>query len=221
MVPYSGKFLVFEGTEGSGKTTQAKLLHDCLVSQKRNVLLTKEPGGDDGVCRDIRKTLLNPEYKDKFSPCAEVLLFEADRAQHVEFVIKPALFYATIVISDRYEGSTFAYQCGGRQIFKATADFWMINHIATRGLRPDFTFWIDIEPEVGLERNRHVGKRDRLEMEDIEFHHRVRDGYNTYFNEVLSEEESQKDKWIKLDGAMSQEEIHEKVINTLNEKRLL
>ncbi len=174
-----GLFVVFEGGEGSGKTTQAKLLIEALEKDGRQVFLTKEPGGDEGICRDIRTLLLNPAYSGKMSAWAELLLFEADRAQHVEKVILPALEEGKVVISDRYEAATYAYQCAGRGVC-SSGQYVDLNDRVTGGLKPDFTFWIDVNPELGLKRNVDAKKRDRFEMEDISFHHKVRKGYQDY-----------------------------------------
>ena len=109
-----GKFIVFCGGEGNGKSTQAKLLAEFLKKEGKEALLTKEPGGDP-VGNDIRSILLNPEYKEIFSYRAELLLFIANRAQHVERVVKPALEAGKIVVCDRFDSDTFAYQFGGRK----------------------------------------------------------------------------------------------------------
>ncbi len=206
-----GKFIVFEGGEGSGKTTQARLLYESLKKEGRDVLLTKEPGGDDGVCKDIRQLLLNPKYQGLMSSHAELLLFEADRAQHVHAVIRPALEQGKIVISDRFEASTGAYQCGGRGL--KWPEFGRINEFAAQELVPDFTFWIDIDPKIGLKRNFDASKRDRFEMEDIEFHNRVRKGFDLYFDGIHPK------KYQKLNGNLAIAELHAQILETA--KRLI
>ncbi len=208
-----GVFLVFEGGEGSGKTTQAKLLADELQKMGHNVLLTKEPGGDEGICRDIRKILLTPDYKVGMSDRAELLLFEADRAQHVDKVILPALKSGDVVISDRYDGATEAYQCAGRGL--DLMKFRDINRFATDGLYVDFVFWVDIDPVVGLQRNKDAHKRDRFEMEDISFHRMVRHGYENYFAQRFI------GFWQKFDGSLSIEELHQQIMKTLSSRRLV
>lgn len=207
-----GKFIVFEGGEGSGKTTQAKLLADFLRSQGQEVLHTKEPGGDDGVCKDIKKILLNTEYKDKLSHRAEFLLFEADRAQHVKYIIRPALEMGKVVISDRYEAATFAYQCGAREVCAAD-EFKQLNAFATGGLSPDFHVYIDIDPEVGLARKAKEGVLTRFEKEDLEFHKKVRAGYLEFFEKHIDE-----NRWQKFDGILPIEELHQQILQTLKEK---
>ncbi|MEK7133096.1 MAG: dTMP kinase [Patescibacteria group bacterium] len=203
-----GKFFVFEGGEGCGKTTQAKLFFEWLKKNGHDVLLTKEPGGDEGICRDIREILLNKNYLGRFSERTELLLFEADRAQHVDFTIIPALESGKIVISDRYEASTFAYQCGGRKI--NCGEFSRLNEFATKGLKPDFIFWLDIDPIIGLRRNMDAKKRDRLEMEDVAFHCRVRQGFIDYFDSLVNF-----NTWEHLSGRLSVKELHKEVLEII------
>ncbi len=209
-----GKFWVFEGVEGCGKTTQAKLLAERLRDSGYNILLTKEPGGDSGICKKIREILLDPAYKDEMALRTEVLLFEADRAQHVDKIIRPALESGRIVICDRYEAATYAYQCGARQI--CAPDFYLaVNQFATGRLKPDFTFWIDLNPAVGLERNVAARKRDRFEMESVKFHRSVRKGYADYFEKLAPQ-----GKWKKFDGILSVEELHKEIVSTTVAKNL-
>ncbi len=204
MTAQKGLFIVFEGGEGSGKSTQAKLLYDGLVSKGWSAFLTKEPGGDDGICKNIRALLLNPAYKNSMDPKTELMLFAADRAQHVSKVIAPEIKNGKMVVCDRYEGSTFAYQCAARG-FSIQA-FEMLNNYATGGLKPDFIFWLDIDPAIGLRRNVEVSKRDRFEMEDVSFHNNVRVGYEEYFKNL------EPDKYMKLNGLKSIEDLHEEVM---------
>ncbi len=219
----TGVFLVFEGGEGSGKTTQAKLLAEEIRKMGRNVLLTKEPGGDEGICRDIRKILLDPDYKVGMSERAELLLFEADRAQHVEKVILPALKSGDVVISDRYEAATYAYQCAARGVM-GWGGYFHLNEFATGGLRcdcscglrPDCIFWIDIDPTAGLQRNKDAKKRDRFEMEDISFHQNVREGYQGYFQGFAT-----RGTWQKFDGSLSVEELHRQIMEAISTRRLV
>lgn len=210
-----GAFIVFEGGEGSGKSTQARLLAEYLSSQNYPVLWTREPGGDSGICQDIRGILLNSEYKGKMSFRAELLLFEADRAQHVYKVIKPAREDKKIVLCDRYDVATYAYQCGARNVCDVEL-FLTINDFATGGLKPDFIFWIDVPPEIGLKRNVDIKKSDRFEMEKIEFHQKVREGYKDYFEKIVPA-----DLWKKLDGELPVEELQKQIIGILKEKQLI
>ncbi len=199
-----GIFIVFEGGEGSGKSTQAQLLYDELVSKGWPAFLTKEPGGDEGVCKDIRTLLLNPKYKGLMHPRTELMLFEADRAQHVGQVLEPEIKNGKIVICDRYEGSTFAYQCGARG-FSIQA-YEMLNQFATGGLLPNFIFWLDVDPAVGLKRNVDAQKRNRFEMEDLSFHENVRVGYQEYFKN------QEPRRYIQMDAARSIDDLHQEIM---------
>lgn len=169
-----GKFISFEGIEGTGKSTQAKLLQQSLLGLGYEVILTEEPGGTLISLR-IREILLSVDHK-KMKPLTELLLYNAARAQHIEEVILPALNRGAVVITDRFTDSTFAYQGYGRGIDPDLLE--SIDRIATDGLRPDMTMLLDLDVETGLRRNRRINKTDRLELEDVEFHERVRKGYH-------------------------------------------
>ncbi|MBF8437973.1 dTMP kinase [Halanaerobiaceae bacterium Z-7014] len=172
----SGLFITLEGLEGSGKTTQQKYIVDELRDKGFDVLLTREPGATR-LGKRIRELLLDPEWSE-MTPRAEILLFAADRAQHVEEVVKPALKAGKIVISDRYFDSNLAYQGYGRgldiEIVKKI-NLWAVDY-----LKPDLTFFLDLPVEVGLARARAqtVDKLgDRLEREELKFYQQIRDGY--------------------------------------------
>lgn len=165
----AGFFVTIEGGEGAGKTTLAQLMAERLREQGLRVVLTAEPGGDP-VCLQIRELLL--DSSSTISERAELLLFEAARAQHVEKVIKPALAEGAVVICDRFVDSTLAYQGYGRGIELDLVE--TLNEIATQGLKPQLTLLLDLPPEKGLERN-HT--RDRFSKEGIRFHNAVREGY--------------------------------------------
>lgn len=169
---YSGLFITFEGVEGCGKSTQAMLLAAALRETGREVLLTREPGGP-AISEAIRKILLDPEYYEML-PETEMLLYMASRSQHTGQWILPALKEGKIVISDRYYDSTIAYQGAAREL-----DFDVIDKIttfATFNTDPDMTFLIDVPVEVGIRRIQSR-KLDRLELEAIDFHQKVRDQY--------------------------------------------
>ena len=182
----NGKLIVFEGGEGGGKTTQIKLLRDWLLAQGQpnshlsksidlEVIVTREPGGTK-LGKALRELLLDPNMSgEKIQARAELLLYAADRAQHIEALIKPYLQKGAIVLCDRFTDSTIAYQgygCGlNLELIK------QLNHIATGGLKSDLTFWLDIEVESGLVRAKNRGKIDRMEQADIQFHQRVQQGY--------------------------------------------
>jgi dTMP kinase len=169
-----GIFISFEGIEGTGKSSQAKLLQQSLVGLGYEVILTEEPGGTLISLR-IREILLSVDHSN-MKPLTELLLYNAARAQHIEEVILPALNRGSVVITDRFTDSTFAYQGYGRGIDPDLLE--SIDKIATNGLRPDITILLDLDVETGLKRNRRINKTDRLELEDVEFHERVRKGYH-------------------------------------------
>lgn len=168
-----GIFISFEGIEGSGKSTQANLLYKYLINKGFKVILTEEPGGTR-IGKKIRKVLLDSKNKD-ILPITELLLYNASRAQHINEVIIPSLNKGVIVITDRFTDSTFAYQGYGRGIDLNI--IFAIDKLSTSSLRPDITFLLDLDVEIGLKRNQGINKADRLELEDIEFHNRVRKGY--------------------------------------------
>lgn len=166
------KFISFEGVEGSGKTTHAANLAEYLKRKGHDVLLTAEPGGTD-IGNRIRDLLLYPE--NRMEPMTELLLYYASRAQHVREVIYPALLKDTIVITDRFTDSTIAYQGHARGIDLSLIA--TLNEIVVQDLRPSITFLLDLDAEEGLRRNRKAHKEDRFELEAVEFHKRVRQGF--------------------------------------------
>lgn len=171
-------FITFEGIEGSGKSTQIKLLEEYLRGKDFPVLSTQEPGGTF-LGRSIRKILLDPDQK-QLAPLAELLLYASDRAQHCEEVIRPALRKNILVLSDRFTDSTIAYQEGGRNL--PASLIAQANSLATQGLKPDLTFLIDCPVELGLKRAHGRAlllkkESDRIEKETTLFHERVRERY--------------------------------------------
>jgi dTMP kinase len=169
---YQGTFITFEGIEGCGKSTQALLLANALREKGLKVLLTREPGGP-AISEAIRKILLDPEYFEML-PETEMLLYMASRSQHTGQWILPALQEGKVVISDRYYDSTIAYQGAAREL-----DFSIIDSItkfATYDTEPDLTFLLDLPVETGLRRIQ-TRKLDRLEMETVDFHKKVREQY--------------------------------------------
>lgn len=168
-----GLFISFEGIEGTGKTTQASLLAEYLKARGQDVLLTEEPGGTQ-IGKRIREVLLNVEHVEMDS-LTELLLYNASRAQHIHELILPALKAGKVVITDRFSDSTAAYQGYGRGIDLELLK--SLDNIATGGFRPDLTCLLDLDAETGLRRNRGANKIDRLELEDIDFHKRVKDGF--------------------------------------------
>jgi dTMP kinase len=165
-----GLFLVFEGGEGAGKSTQARALGDWLTARGFEVVRTREPGATPLGSR-IRSLLLD-HSDDAPSARAEALLYAADRAHHVATVIRPALARGAVVLCDRYVDSSLAYQGAGREL--APEDVEWLSRWATAGLVPDLVFLLDVDPTIGLTRVENRGEADRLEAESIEFHSRVR-----------------------------------------------
>jgi dTMP kinase len=166
----SGVFVCFEGGEGSGKSTQSRLLSDGLVAEGYSVRLTFEPG-DTAVGKEVRRIVLSPETGD-LDDRTEALLYAADKAEHVETVVLPALERGEVVITDRYVDSALAYQGVGRGL-----DPVELEHVArwaTSDLRPHLTVVLDLEPEAGFGR---FDERDRIEGESLEFHQRVRQAF--------------------------------------------
>ena len=195
-----GKFISFEGIEGTGKSTQARLLYEHLIKKGYTALLTEEPGGTQIGLR-IRDLLLSVEHKGML-PLTEMLLYNASRVQHIEDVILPAMQKGAIVITDRFTDSTVAYQGYGRGI-----DLSIIRSLerqVTAGLKPDITILLDLDVETGLKRNRGINKTDRLELEDVKFHKRVKNGYLKIA--------SKKKKRIKvIDASESMEQVQNKI----------
>jgi dTMP kinase len=166
----TGLFLCFEGGEGAGKSTQSALLSDWLVARGHDVLLTFEPG-DTHVGRDIRRIVLDPGT-GHLADRTEALLYAADKSEHVEKVVRPALERGSIVITDRYVDSSLAYQGAGRTI--DAGELERVLRWATGDLRPHLTVLLDVEPAAGLAR---FEERDRIEAEGLDFHRRARDGF--------------------------------------------
>lgn len=201
-----GIFISFEGIEGSGKTKQSRLLYEYLRKSGYKVILTGEPGGTQ-IGLKIRDLLLSVENR-KMTPVSELLLYNASRAQHIKEVILPALKKGFIVITDRFIDSTKAYQGYGRGIDLKLIEF--LEKIVTEDVRPDLTLLLDLDVKIGLKRNRGINKTDRLELEDIKFHKRVREGYLKIAAKELER--------IKLiDATDSIEEIHRKIIDIVTD----
>ncbi|MBM3316472.1 MAG: dTMP kinase [Candidatus Eisenbacteria bacterium] len=169
-----GLFLAFEGIEGCGKSTQIERLVAFLARRGRSSLVSREPGGTP-LGEALRALLLDPAGRD-LDGLTELFLLEAARRAHVERVIRPALRGGRVVVADRFADSSVAYQGGGRGLDVALVE--RLNELATGGLAPDLTLLLDLEVEVGLSRvARRERRRDRMERERVEFHHRVREAY--------------------------------------------
>ncbi len=168
-----GRFITFEGVEGAGKSTRCRTLLEAIERRGIPVLHTREPGGPP-ASEEIRSLLLDAGLI--ITPLTELMLYLASRASNVDLIIRPALKKGVNVICERYSDATFAYQIGGRGLpEKPVRD---ADYLATGGLVPDMTVLLDLDPEEGLARLKKQGrKKDRIELEDIRFHRRVRQMY--------------------------------------------
>jgi dTMP kinase len=195
-----GKLIVFEGVEGAGKTTQMQLLIHWLQSscfQKVRLVATREPGGTE-LGQGLRHLLLKQAPGECVSDRAELLMYAADRAQHVETFLKPELSKGTIVLCDRFTDSTIAYQGYGRGLKLNLIKH--LNEIATGGLESDLTLWLDINVEGGLARVRARGERDRIEQADLKFHRLVQQG----FAELAQENKS---RIVRINADRTEDEV--------------
>lgn len=197
-----GKLIVFEGVNGCGKSTQLKICADWLRSQNIPVTTTREPGGT-ALGEKIRSLLLDPQ--SDIDPTAELLLYAADRAQHVAKVIKPALQRGDWVLCDRFTWSTFAFQGYGRGHDLGLIN--TLNNVTLRGIQPDMIIWLSVSPEEGLRRK--GDNLDRLESEDLAFHERVSQGYSHIYRTEKLNFMSR----ISIDGMLPEQEIF-KMITT-------
>ena len=195
--PTAGTFIAFEGGEGTGKSTQSKMLKEWLEARGEKVVLSREPGGTD-LGKDLRKILLGHETGE-ISPRAEALLYAADRAHHVFSVIRPALANGDVVITDRYFDSSIAYQGAGRVL--SPGEVARISRWATESLFPTLTIVIDLPAEIGIGR---LKNRDRLEAEPLAFHERVR-------QEFLQIARLDPERYLVVDGTQSIDAIHNEI----------
>ena len=200
-------FITLEGTEGSGKSTQIEAIVGWLQAAGFEVTTTREPGGTR-IGNQIRSVLLDPDNYG-LVPMAELLLYVADRAQHVETVIRPALSAGGVVVCDRYFDATLVYQGYARGLDRETIR--QLHRLACRGLMPDLTLLFDLEPEIGLARAwRRIGsdstnaRESRFENEQLAFHRRVRAGY-------LALAESDPGRFHLIDAAVSPETVFRQI----------
>ena len=200
-----GLFIVMEGPDGSGKTTQINLLKEYLEEAGYECLITREPGGTV-IGEEIRQLILNPEHKE-MSPVTEMLLYAASRAQLVHEVIGPALEAGKIVISDRFVDSSIVYQGIARKLGISTVS--AVNAPGIGIYRPDGIFFIDLSEAEGLRRKKEQKNLDRMEQEGIDFHHMVSEGYR----KVLSG----RPEVMKIDGGRSIDTIQKKIRNHVDE----
>lgn len=200
-----GLFIVMEGPDGSGKTTQINLLKEYLEEAGYECLITREPGGTV-IGEEVRQLILNPEHKE-MSPVTEMLLYAASRAQLVHEVIGPALEEGKIVISDRFVDSSIVYQGIARKLGISTVS--AVNAPGIGIYRPDGIFFIDLSEEEGLRRKKEQKNLDRMEQEGIDFHHMVSEGYRKVLSGRL--------EVMKIDGGRSIDTIQKKIRNHVDE----
>lgn len=194
----NGRFVVFEGPEGAGKTTQVKRLAAWLEAAGLRVLTTREPGGS-ALANRVRDILLDPSLT--IDAEAEFLLYSAARAQHVNDTIKPALASHDVVLCDRFAASSTAYQGYGRGL---DLD-WVtsVNAHTTQGIQPDLTLLLDLPSEMGLTRVASRGQVDRLEQADFAFHQRVREAFLSLANDD--------EGWVTIDATRSEERVQQAI----------
>jgi dTMP kinase len=198
-----GLFVCFEGGEGSGKSTQSRLLRESLEAEGHRVLLTFEPG-DTSVGKELRRIVLSPET-GSLAHKTEALLYAADKAEHVETLVRPALDRGEVVIMDRYVDSSLAYQGAGRDLDVAEVEH--VQRWATGDLRPHLTVVLDVDPAVGMQR---FEGRDRIEGESLEFHQRVRMAF-------LAMAERAPEHYLVLDGRAPVADIAAAILERVQE----
>lgn len=197
-------FITFEGPDGSGKSTQVELLVAALRDRGAPVIASREPGGTP-LGEAVRTLLLDPGSPPA-GPLEMAFLLSASRAQLVEDVIRPALESGNVVIVDRYADSTLAYQAAGFGLDPAIAR--TLNEIATRGVQPNVTVYVEVPPEVSFDRLAARGRPNRLDSETIEFQRRVRDGYR----QLIEQDPA---RWVTIDGNQPVEAVHEAIVKAL------
>jgi dTMP kinase len=200
----AGVFIAFEGIDGSGKSTVAAAVVRTLRERGLDVVSTREPGGT-AAGREIRSLLLNSDHR--LEPITEMLLMCADRAEHVATVIRPALESGAIVISDRFSGSTRAYQGFGLGIEMTVVDAAI--RVATGGLEPDLTILFDLDPAIAYERKSgDAGQLNRIDVRDIDFRTRVRDGFLELARSC--------DGWRIIDASQSVDQVLAQVLDLVD-----
>lgn len=203
-----GKFITFEGIDGSGKSTQLRMLAGDLRLRGLDVLMTREPGGTP-LGQQLRAAFL--ETEENVSALAELLLFAADRAQHVELLIRPALKEGRIVISDRFADATYAYQGAGRGFPEETVN--EVIRLATTGLKPDLTLFFDLSVQNAIRRTgsriQSGEQKNRMDVETAEFYERVRASY-------LGIAKAEPERFRVVDANGPVEEIHAEVVKVVN-----
>ena len=190
-----GLFITLEGGDGAGKTTQIKNIESFFEKKGLVVVHTREPGGTP-ISEKLREILLDADNTE-MEPVTEMMIYAASRAQHVRELVLPALEDGQVVVCDRFLDSSIAYQAYARGLGDMVAK---VNEYATGGLAPDITFWMDIDPKAGKERVSKMGDFDRLEMEQLDFHYRVQEGYRKIC-------EAEPGRVKRVDASLSVDEI--------------
>ncbi|MBD1879993.1 dTMP kinase [Coleofasciculus sp. FACHB-T130] len=210
-----GKLIVFEGVEGSGKTTQMQRSRDWLLERMKaespifsQVAITREPGGTE-LGKALRRLLLEGTLNHPIQDRTELLLYAADRSQHVEEVLKPTLAAGGIILCDRYTDSTIAYQGYGRGLSLSLIK--KICQMATDGLESDLTLWLDVDVEIGLARAKARGAADRMEQAELAFHQRVQQGFR-----ALAAAHPQ--RIVRVDGSGTEAEVQGKIQAILTQR---
>ena len=205
-----GRFITFEGCEGSGKSTQIRLLSERLKKQGVSHIVTREPGGSD-IAEQIRNIILNGKNIAMCDEC-EALLYAAARAQHLREVVQPALNRGTLVLCDRFVDSSLAYQGYARGL---GLDFVReINSFAMRDFRPDITLFLDISPRAAFERKHGADEDDRMEQLGMAFHQKVYEGY-------LKIAEAEPERVAKVACGGSKRDTAERVYNILKSRKII
>lgn len=197
-------FISFEGTEGVGKTTLIRKIHQYFEQQGKEVVLTREPGGTP-LAEQIRTLLLAVNHDEQMSHDTELLLIYAARSQHLQQVILPALAAGKIVLSDRFTDASFAYQCSGRGLSQEKLQLLNQTFVAKM---PNITFWLDAPIELGMTRARERGALDRFEQEKLSFFAKVRAGYETLW-------QAEPERIKRLDATQNADVVFEEALQYL------
>lgn len=197
-------FISFEGTEGVGKTTLIRKIHQYFEQQGKEVVLTREPGGTP-LAEQIRSLLLAVNHEEQMSHDTELLLIYAARAQHLQQVILPALAAGKIVLSDRFTDASFAYQCSGRGLSQEKLQLLNQTFVAKM---PNITFWLDAPIELGMTRARERGALDRFEQEKLSFFTKVHAGYETLW-------QAEPERMKRLDATQNADVVFEDALQYL------
>lgn len=207
MTAKKGIFITMEGPDGAGKSTQIDLLKKYLEDKGYNILLTRDPGGND-ISEAIRGIILNKDFTE-MGYMTELLLYASARAQLVKENIKPALEAGTAVIADRFVDSSAVYQGIGRGLGIDTV--YKLNEFALQGIMPDMTILMDLDAEVGLARKKNQAELDRMERESVDFHKKVVAGYRDLADRYP-------ERILKVDAALQVQEIHDIIVANIEKK---